>query len=211
MLINSLKQYLLTPICIRCGSYFCQDSLFCATCFSLEIEPKLESPSNSHLGSSKHYYLLDWKKNESLTMDQMVYRMKSDNSRAAWRFYARLLLQMAEINLQNFDGFVPIPGSSQASVHSAIFAEALSSVSGLPTLDLITRKVDAKAQKQGSIHDRKLQNFELQRRVKTELFTKLIFVDDVLTTGESFLQSNRAVNGDKENKVLTLFYRPRAY
>ena len=211
MLFNSLKQYLLTPICIRCGSYFCQDSLFCASCFSLEIEPKLESPSISHLGISKHCYLLEWNKNESLAIDQMVYRMKSNNSRAAWRFYARLLLQVTEINLQNFDGFVPVPGSSRASVHSTIFAEALSAVSGLPVLDLVIRKTDAKAQKLGSIRDRKIQNFEPRQQAKTELFTKLIFVDDVLTTGESFLQSNMAVNGGKENIILTLFYRAKAY
>ena len=170
----------------------------------------MEFTSGSHLGSSKHFYLLDWNKDESVIMDQMVYRMKSDNSVPAWRHYARLLLQLSEINLQNYDGFVPIPGSSIASLHSTIFADSLSVISGLPVLDLVAKKADAKAQKQGSIQDRKTQNFEVRKGAKTELFTKLIFVDDVLTTGESFLQSNRAVNGHNENIILTLFYRPRA-
>ena len=162
------------------------------------------------MAGSKHFYLLDWNKNESLAIDQMVYRMKSDNSRAAWQFYARIFLQMIETNLKNFSGFVPIPGSTAASVHSTVFAEALSAISGLPVFDLLSRKTDSKAQKQGSITDRRTQNFEQRPRPQAELFTKLIFVDDVLTTGESFLQSNKAVNGHNENIILTLFYRAKA-
>lgn len=210
MLFDTLKQYLLTPVCIRCGSYFSQDSLFCDVCFHLEIEPKLFTSSASHLGNSRHKYLIAWCKNESRTLDQMVYRMKSDNSRAAWRFYSRLILEVIDINLKNFDGVVPIPGSSRASVHSALFADALSSALALPVFDLVTKNRDSVAQKHGSFHERKVQNFEARQPSQTELFTKLIFVDDVLTTGESFLQSNRAVNGHKENIILTLFYRPKA-
>lgn len=210
MQLETLKQYLLTPVCISCGSYFCEDSLFCVTCFSREIEPKLILPAASHLGSARHLYLLDWNKNESLAIDQMVYRMKSDNSRAAWRFYAKIILQMSEVKLQNFRGYVPIPGSTAASVHSTVFAEALSANSGLPVFDLLSRKTDSKAQKQGSITDRRTQNFEQRLGTQAELFTKLIFVDDVLTTGESFLQSNKAVNGHNENIILTLFYRAKA-
>lgn len=167
-------------------------------------------PSASHLGGSKHLYLLNWNKDESPVIDQMVYRMKSDNSRAAWRFYARIFLQLSGTNLQNFDGLVPIPGSTSASTHSRIFAEALSSFSGLPVFDVVVKRANAKAQKQGGIQERKTQNFASHPLRKAELFTKLIFVDDVLTTGESFLQSNLAVNGHKENIILTLFYRPKA-
>ncbi len=116
---------------------------------------------------------------------------------------------MNEVNLLSFSGFVPIPGSTPASVHSTIFAEALSAISGLPVFDLLARKTDSKAQKQGSVTDRRKQNFVQRQRIQTELFTKLIFVDDVLTTGESFLQSNKAVNGQNENIILTLFYRAK--
>lgn len=210
MLLDSLKQYLLTPVCLGCGSFFCNDSLFCNHCFHREIEPNLNLPSVSHLGGSKHFYLLKWNKEESRAIDQMVYRMKSDNSCAAWRFYSRILLATSTINLQNFVGFVPIPGSTAASVHSKIFAEALSSVSGLPIYDLVAKKANVKAQKQGGIQDRKAPNFVPLPHRQSELFTKLIFVDDVLTTGESFLQSNRAVNGHNENVILTLFYRAKA-
>lgn len=209
MLLNSLKQYLLTPICIGCGSFFCDDSLFCSACFGREIEPRLSLPSASHLGGSRHLYLFNWNKDESAVLDQMVYRMKSDNSYAAWRFYARILLQTHLINFQNYGGFVPIPGSTAVSVHAKLFAEALSVVTGLPVYDLVAKKADAKAQKQGGLLDRKAQNFVACPTLQTELFTKLIFVDDVLTTGESFLQSNKAVNGHNENIILTLFYRAK--
>lgn len=112
--------------------------------------------------------------------------------------------------MQKFSGFVPIPGSTPASVHSRVFAEALSAICGLPVFDILSKKVDSKAQKRGSIAERRKQNFEHRPAPQAELFTKLIFVDDVLTTGESFLQSNTAVNGHNENIILTLFYRPKA-
>lgn len=210
MRIKHLKQYLLTPGCLKCGSFFCEDTLFCSPCFAKEIEPRINLASGSHLKNSLHFYLLDWHKTESFFLDQMVYRLKSDNSPAAWSIYSALLLQKIDINFQNFKGLIPIPGSKPGSVHSLLFARELSALTGLPVLNMLIKKSEASEQKKGTFFERKNQNIIKLDTHQVEHFTKYIFVDDVLTTGQSFLQSNRAINAKRENIILTLFYRPKS-
>ncbi|MEQ1722987.1 MAG: hypothetical protein ABL930_07400, partial [Pseudobdellovibrio sp.] len=76
-----LKQYLLSPLCLKCGSFFCDDSLFCNTCFEQEIVTRLDYDSLSHL-RDQHFYLIDWFKNDADFMNEMVYRLKSNNSKS---------------------------------------------------------------------------------------------------------------------------------
>lgn len=207
--MQTIKQYLLSPTCLKCGSFFCNDSLFCNVCFQSEIGPRINLVSQSHLAEFQHYYLLDWNKNESRVLSQMVYRLKSDNSLPAWSFYSKLLIEKMNINFQEYAGLVPIPGSKPSSMHSLILARALSSTSGLPVFDILFKKKTAIEQKRMSAFERKNEDTISLKKQQPEHFTKCIFVDDILTTGQSFLQSSRAVNGLNENIVITLFYRSR--
>ena len=204
-----IKQYLLSPTCLKCGSFFCNDSLFCNVCFQIEIGPRIYTGSLSHLAEFQHYYLLEWNKNESNVLSQMVYRLKSDNSLPAWSYYSKLLIKKININFNEYAGFVPIPGSKQSSIHSLILARELSNISGLPVFDILSRKKTAIEQKRRSAVERENEDTISLKKQQSVHFTKCIFVDDILTTGQSFLQSNRAVNGLKENIIITLFYRSR--
>lgn len=204
-----MKQFFLTPLCIKCGSFFCETSLFCKTCFAAEIEPRIRTAGGSHIRTGKHFYLLDWHKKDSHFLDQMVYRMKSDNSSQAWAFYAKLLFQIGDIDFQKSEMLVPIPGSRPDSVHSFLFARELAILSGLPIRDILVKPGGQAEQKRSTLGERKNAKFALADKRQSEVFTKCIFVDDVLTTGQSYFQSNKAVNGRDENTIITLFYRPR--
>lgn len=161
------------------------------------------------MGIDRHKYLIKWKKNESDVINQMVYRLKANNSLPAWSYYSRQFVKKININFKEYAGLVPIPGSKKESVHSWIFAKELSLLTGMPVLDILVKKNETTEQKKLSAYERaNSQTIDL-RSHQPELFTKCIFVDDVLTTGQSFFQSNRAVNGLNENIVLTLFYRGR--
>lgn len=211
MNLSKLKQYLLTPTCLRCGSLFCDDSLFCESCFQIEIASRIHSDSPSHIVNFKHHYLIAWNKNESDVISQLIYRLKSDNSCLAWSFYAYLFYRILKekIDFKNYQALIPIPGSKKNSVHAKIFAQEFSKLSGLPTLDILTKKADLSEQKVLSAAQRKAAAGIVLKTPMVEHFTKYIFVDDVLTTGQSFFQSNKAVNGQNENIIITLFYRPR--
>lgn len=202
------KQYLITPLCLKCGSFLCNESLFCRICFEQEIDNLCRSHKNSHISS--HLYLLSWEAGKSDVLSRMVYRMKSDRSVPAWRFYAEKIYVAVKdkIDFSEYVGLVPIPGSKQNSVHAWLLARELSRQTGLEVLDLLC-KPHAGEQKKRTAEERKSGVGIHRKRYLPEHFTRLIFVDDILTTGESFRQSCRALNCSEDSPVITLFYRPK--
>ena len=202
------KQYLMSPVCLKCGSFLCNESLFCRVCFAAEIESRQYTECRSHISS--HIYLLDWRPGESAALSRMVYRMKSDFSVPAWKVYAAEIFNKAEgrICFSDYQGFVPIPGSKPSSVHSLLLARYLAEWSRRPLLDLLYKE-HALEQKKRKARDRQTGSGITRKPKTSEHFTRLIFVDDVLTTGESFRQSCKALNCNEDSPVLTLFYRPK--
>lgn len=202
------KQYLISPVCLKCGSFLCNESLFCRVCFEAEIEKRRHKECQSHVQS--HLYLLDWPAGQSAALSRMVYRMKSNQSVPAWRFYAAKIYEKTEheIDYETYAGLVPLPGSKHNSVHALLLARYLAALSGLPVLDLLF-KAHVSEQKRRTAQERKTGSDIRRKPDVDEHFTRLIFVDDVLTTGESFRQSCRALNCSDDSPVLTLFYRPK--
>ncbi len=199
----------MSPGCLKCGSFFIEETLFCKICFTEEIEPRINAMKVSHVEKNRHFYLLEWFKNDGFFIDQLVYRLKSDNSPAAWAFYSKLLKYLCPVNFKNYHAIVPIPGSKSSSVHSLVFAQELAKLTGLPVLTLLQKNNSFEEQKKGTAAQRSRQKMACVKEQKFEQFTKFVFVDDVLTTGQSFFQSNLALNGQFENIILTLFYRPK--
>ncbi len=205
-----IKQYLLSPVCIRCGSFFCEASLFCRNCFNSEIISRCQNQSPSHLGLS-HYYLIEWKQNESACLDEMVYRMKSNYARRAWQYYAKIIYYKycSEINFNKFEALVPVPGSKDSSVHSKIFCNELAKLTGLPVLDILIKNPDSPEQKKLGAQQRKSKLKIKKQNAVSVYFTKFIFVDDIVTTGASFNLSNAALGAGGENLIISLFYRSK--
>ena len=210
-----LKQYLLSPTCLNCGSFFCDDSLFCKICFQTEIIQRMRLNQPSHLSSFEHHYLLRWNKNENTALSQMIYRLKSDNSKQAWAFYADIfyknILVHENFNFKKYQALVPVPSAKQSSVHSHLFANRLSVLTGLPVHDILVKDTLSVEQKSLTAEQRKLSLNIRLKYPQTEYFTNYIFVDDVVTTGESFLQCNSCIKGGTENPVFSLFYRPKLW
>ena len=200
-----LKQILLSPVCIKCGSLFRTDSLFCRICFESQIIDRIEEKKQSHL--ENHFYLLAWPKNKSLILNEMVYRMKSNNSEAAWKLYVNYIFVNLPVDWKSHHAIVPIPGSKQTSVHAQIFARELSRKTKLPVLEIF-EKIAATEQKMLSANQRRAAGRFRLKRAPPEDFTQLIIVDDVLTTGQSYLQAARLLPARCNSLALTLFYRP---
>lgn len=219
-------QYLFSPNCLHCGSLFIEDTLLCDECFATRLRPRLEKgiASFSRTADSaetsdipRHYFLFLWNPQESDLLSEMIYRLKSNRAMPAWEYYGKLLYYFASDYLwwNEFQALVPLAGSTPASVHSQILARVLSQHSGLPVWDVLQKRT-WQQQKKLSAVDRKHQSqISVRGQVlkRPEHFTrpaqKLIFVDDVLTTGQSYEQSRKALNSNSEDVILTLFYRSR--
>ncbi|MBC7743423.1 MAG: ComF family protein [Bdellovibrionaceae bacterium] len=215
-MLQNLKQSFYTPLCLNCGSFFVCDHLLCETCF-LAFFKNLSLTDNRH-AEFKHFFLIDWTPGESDLISEMVYRLKSDRSVKAWRYYAEVVAHSLadQEDLEVFDAIVSLPGSRADSVHAWLFAKNLSKALGLPVLNILTKSALDRAQKSKSAAERKSASLENTIQVD-EQFTraelsnlKLIYVDDIMTTGETFKRCQQALGAVEKSILITMFYRPRA-
>lgn len=202
-----LKQMLLSPTCLNCGSIFNDESLFCNLCAKNFIVTKTNTPCITHL-PMQHLYLINWN-NDDYLVKELAYRLKSGLSKSAIKYYTELLFKKIQnqINFLEFKFIVPIPGSKPDSIHAKLIANELSILTGLPVLDILVKKEHQKVQKTKSLAERKLVQFTVVKSAHFELFTPVIFVDDVLASGESFIEAKRAIQSANLSMILTLFYR----
>ncbi|AGH96744.1 ComF family protein [Pseudobdellovibrio exovorus] len=212
VLFQSFLQYLFSPNCVHCGSFFVEDTLLCDECFRSRLYPRLQQQLQHPLVSviPRHYYLFAWNPQESDLLSEMIYRLKGNRAWPAWEYYGKLLYYYVSDYLDwgEFQALVPLAGSKPSSVHAQILATVLSKHSGLPVWDVLQKRT-LQQQKKLSAVDRKHQSQIGLKGQLPEHFTKLIFVDDVLTTGQSYEQSRKALNANSEDVILTLFYRSR--
>ncbi len=215
------KQFFYQPSCLRCGSFFSEDHLFCETCYKQFLSFRLKAHSGLgqvDLPTAQHFYLLEWKKNESDIISKMVYALKSDYGKLAIQFYANFFCEklQQQINLDMYDAVVPLPGSKATSIHSNIFAECLAQKIKKPTIDILIKK---SKQTESKLLNRKQRFSSSQNRIRLkplEHFTQsslaqksLIYVDDILTTGNTFNASRQAIGNSKDCLLLTLFFRSK--
>ncbi len=164
----------------------------------------------SYLGGRRHIYLFEWVRDRDFFWSEMAYRMKGNRSAFAWKYYAALLAEPLKMMVTEYghEGLVPVPGTNSYSVHAKLFANELSALTGLPVLDLLTKKSGLEQKKKSAV-DRKADIMIERKTGWSEYFTKLVLIDDIVTTGESVLQSDRALANGDENLIVSLFYRPK--
>ncbi|MBC7421018.1 MAG: hypothetical protein H7328_09855 [Bdellovibrio sp.] len=167
---------------------------------------------------SEHAFLIEWFPGESDLISEMVYRFKSNRCPQAWLFYSRLFANLLcdQVDISQYDALVPLPGSKSNSVHANIFAKNLSKILGLPVLNALYKSPLAQPQKSKSAKERR-QSTNVSDIQRLELFTKnetsnlkLIYVDDIMTTGFTYKRSRQALQNKNQSLLVTLFFRPAA-
>lgn len=211
-----LKQNFYNPTCIKCGSLFVNDSLFCSYCENVFLKPASKIKTRITENNNKHIYLIDWIPNESDVISQMAYKLKKNQSSYAWRFFANeLARQMIEKKeFDNYLAIVPLPGSAKSSTHSKIFAESLSQLTHIPVWDCLKYELSGEQQKAKTkkqrLEDKRtpiLRSEFVQFTDQESRLGSILFVDDILTTGQTFKSSLQTFNLTESATILTLFYR----
>lgn len=215
MQLQNLKQYLYNPICLSCGSFFVNDHLFCDECYQKKIAPIAEMKMKPLTEKFEAYYLMNWIPFESDMLSETVYRMKSDKCFRAWVYYAEKAAdELAEnLNIEQIDYIIPIPGSKNTSVHSHIFAQILGRTLRKPILNILVKTQMLTEQKRKNKTERLNKTIRLHEQFTSNLKllglarSHVLVVDDILTTGSSFIQSVDALGAVKKATLLTLFHR----
>jgi predicted amidophosphoribosyltransferase len=201
-------------VCLKCGSFFVQRSLFCRPCYAV-IRDLYSYPYLSERSQPlKTQFLLYWEPQQSDSVSFLLRQLKDHRQSVAWRFYAEDFWQ-AYLQKKNFEIkpqtlLVPSPSKSPLEVdHAYLFCQALSEVSGIEMLPLLRRDSKNYDQKKKSKKQRKEITLYLREKISPSIFEKrhIILVDDILTTGETAKAASKALRGSLSFEAWVLAYR----
>ena len=203
-------------MCLSCSSWLVEEHLFCSFCYERKIEKRFyENIESQLIFSRQQIFLINWLRGESENLNQLVYRLKGKNSTSAIEHYALLLAKKLQLQfkLSTEYAVVPIPSAQSASRHAHIIAGVVAEHLNLKICDVLQKQgvqqnVEIQQKHLGAEQRKSQSLFTLKPTCSVE-FTKFIFIDDVVTTGQSFKHCSEALGNNKQNIIASLFYRPK--
>ncbi len=217
------KQYfsLKNPCCLKCDSLQINETGFCSNCFEISVADitflkvrKLEINDDVY----EVNYLIDWIPEQSDSLSDLVYLLKTFETESSWRYYS----QAFAILNDKFTAFchiksaiIPIPSHqfNYNSFHTKYFSKAISEQCSIQIYDCLKIK--------NLGHQQKNLNSYLRRQIELSLhedFTRkiadlqqVIIVDDIITTGSTLAAAIDVLSfylkKDCQITILTLFSR----
>lgn len=208
--VDRWRQKMFTPVCLACGSFFCTDALFCRCCLDQKILKRVAKIKLTHLPHDEHHYLFNWQKTDPNYVSQLVYRLKGNQSPAAWKYFAKIFFEENKnrINFTEFDVLIPVPSARRGRDHAIIFSNELARLCGLAAVSALEKR-SASQQKNLSSKQRMKHSSVSVKKTAFEQITRCLFVDDVLTTGQTYQNCKSSLPKLTKCAVISLFYRPR--
>ena len=214
-----LLQFILSPQCLNCSSWTIQSHLFCSDCFQKTIHPKIVK-NFKFFENSPHIFLIPWALDDRECIDQLVYRLKNLQSYFALKDYAKKLrVVLLNLNLKKSNNIlIPIPSSRRKYNHAHALAKLLSE-EGFGQYHDVLSKHQGNQQKYLSRSLRAQNRFFIKKecevfthslKLKTQQGHQVLFIDDILTTGESFKRCSELLGIASNALCVTLFYREKA-
>lgn len=210
--LNAVLDFLREDLraCCHCGWVWEQTTLLCSKCHSrLKTQLKLRVVN---FGSYQVIVPLSWGIDSPL-VDSLVYAQKGGMDPRASRFLAELILsqRMEYGSLEEPSILVPVPSSvPKRRDHALALTEALSELTGWPTVQLLERVSFGRSQKRLARDQRAhLKIFSLAP--PSDPTAKLILVDDVVTTGSTAAACYQSLGRPKNFEVWALAYRDLCY
>ena len=198
-----LESYL--RCCLHCGSLFPPKGRFlCADCWRLLEADRTRFPSHRILNGQKMevHSLWDWIPNKNTALSGYLLALKGWSNEREWDFLAKELLRQRSLatsskSLENPSILVPAPSHRKEDQdHALALAKALGRTFGLPMLPVLT-KAGPQPLHQRGLGRKERAGLGVRRHEKFSQLDlskhKVIFIDDVLTTG-SFFTTGSAVN-----------------
>ena len=130
--------------------------------------------------------------------------LKGGEPRAAYRFYARMLVsRMKYLELPSNTVLLPCP-STRRKDHAKALAIELSQILGVPVVQALMTEKSHKSQKQKSRSEREKIVFQKTASLRRK---HVIFIDDIVTTGATAKAAKKALGLTEGFEVWCLAHR----
>lgn len=168
---------------------------------------------------SQHIFLIPWCLNDLECVNQLVYRLKNLQSEAALKFYSeKIMLLLQSLNLKHEQNvLIPIPSSRKIFNHAHSLAKLLSTAGYGKYYDVLAKSGQQQKHLSRSLRGQKgfsikpeYEDFTHKLRGVADKPQQVLFIDDVLTTGESFKRCSTLLGVAEKALCVTLFYREKA-
>ncbi len=198
---------------MNCGSWIHLRTYFCEACHQQCLK-QFNQETVVYVGNVRVRSLLRWPPGESDVLSSLVLRLK-DEPQASWNIWAEeFLLKWGGLNVREASQLITSESSS-GKKHAQNWGDALAQITHYPHACPLKPQVKSagkpwavsKKQRELSRLERAQRSFDLSVDFSTSVDTRIIFADDVVTTGQTALAAYDALKEPSDFEVWCLIYR----
>ena len=191
-----MKIQILCPLCLRCGSLRVQSSLFCRACEVDFLFPRMQR-HHRIIKDSRVDFLLHWVPNESDSLSELVYLLKSRLSFPVWKFYVEQFITLHSSKKEFKTALIPVPGSRTGRVahHTRHFALAWQHFCHGDIVHCLKTAPHHGEQKGLTLAERGAANMSFLEDFTSAIYqyNRIILIDDIVTSGNTLQASLQAI------------------
>lgn len=187
--------------CVSCGEFVTPKKLVCDFCFSkLSVNVK-ERESFGH----KHLYLYDWKESSFLHTKLVMAQKKRISETRLSQMLIPLFIDLETQKEIRESLVVPCPPKKEGSKdHAYRLAKMVSNITGAKLESCLNYRGRGGNQKAKAKEERREIKFNAKYLISRK---KIVFIDDVLTTGSTFKAALDCLGEENEVSCFSLFFR----
>lgn len=211
MCLDSFVSFIENGPCLNCGCFSVRPLGLCEFCENKYLRPFL-GWRKVLVGSNplNVYSLLTWPPGQSDVFSKWVLSLKN-SSPYKWKNLAQLWLQNSceKVSLSPTSILIPCPSRKVGRDHALRWTQAMSQATGIAYSQRLRYSAQAvSSQRSSSFYERKKIRFEIiAQESPLETSKKIVFMDDIVTTGATANAAWMALGQPKDFEVWCLVYR----
>ncbi len=192
---------------MNCGSAFSLHSALCPKCLKYLVG-SFRSDSELNIRGAKLITLMIWNPNQSDLLSNLIIHLKRSDDKT-WSLLAQEFLLNRRLEILKDAILVSLVSDGNKS-HGQMWGQSLSDLTGIPHIRALSKvKNQNESQSQKGKNRSQRQVLELSMIVDISVLSnkKVIFVDDVVTTGATLLAARKALDEPANFECWSLCYR----
>ena len=191
-----MKIQFLYPLCLRCGALSVRSGLFCRTCETEFLFPRLMKHRRL-IENQNVDFLLHWVPDESDSLSELVYLLKNRLSFSVWKYYAEKFINLHPPMKELKTALIPVPGSRRGKVayHTRYFALAWQHFCSGDIMNCLVSAAEQGEQKDLALSERGGATMSFLEDFTSVMgdYDRVVLIDDIVTSGNTLQASLTAL------------------